>query len=81
MYKGFEEFYPFQSLLSFHLHHAAFRVKEGSGTLLAVQQLRLFTSTTGGTGSTPVGELRSHILHDVAKKSKNKTKTKKTKVQ
>ena len=40
------------------------------GTSFAVQGLRLPAVTAGGAGSIPGGELRSHMLYDMAKKLK-----------
>ena len=44
------------------------------GISQAIQQLRLQASTAGGFGLMPDGELRSQVLHGVAKKTKNKQK-------
>lgn len=45
--------------------------KTNWGTSLAVHWLKLHVSSTGGTGSPPIGELGSHMLCAMAKK-KNK---------
>ena len=44
------------------------------GTSLAVQGLRLPASTAGGTGLTPGRELRTHMLHGMAKEKQMKEK-------
>ena len=46
------------------------------GTSLGVLWFRLHTSTAGAMGSVP-GELRSHMLHCIAKKLKKNFKKKK----
>ena len=48
--------------------------KEGSGTSLVVQWLRLCPPNAGGTGSVPVQGLRFHRLHGVAKTTNSKQK-------
>ena len=40
------------------------------GTILAVQWLRLHASNTGGAGSVPGQETRSHMLCDTTKERK-----------
>ena len=46
--------------------------KTGAGTSLAVQWLRLHTSSAGGPGSIPGQGTRSHMLHPVQPNKKNK---------
>ena len=51
-------------------------LKCNRGTSLVVQWLRLSASTTGGTCSNRGRELRSHMLHGVARKKKERKKKK-----
>ena len=45
-------------------------LKGSFGTVLAVQWLRLHASNTGGAGSVPGQETRSHVLCDTTKERK-----------
>ena len=47
-------------------------IKPSTGTSLVVQWLRHCTFTVGGTGSIPVGELRSHNPLECGQKIENK---------
>ena len=53
-----------------YLSHVVQVVSHNVDTYLSVQWLRLLASTARDMGSTPVGELRSHMQCSMAKRNK-----------